>query len=137
MTDMATAITQLAGTDRLKESVAWKRNFRDALDQQTKQIDKLLDDLQEEKQARNAIGAKQEKPAVYTPQDQRPVIQAEENPYRVSFTKTGIEVSALLTDLASANELINTINALKFLLRPEASSIKRPEDANDGTDEML
>jgi hypothetical protein len=48
----------------------------------------------------------------------------------VSFTKTGIEVSALLTDLASADELISTINALKLLLRP-AASIKRPEDAND------
>jgi hypothetical protein len=78
----------------------------------------------------------QEKPAVrpHTPQDQRfaapHVIQTEESPYRVSFTKTGIEVSALLTDLASADELISTINALKLLLRP-AASIKRPEDAND------
>ena len=99
----------------------WKRNFRDALDQQTKQIDKLLEDLQEEKQARRGVAPKQEKPAVYTPQDQRPVIQADENPYRVSFTKTGIEVSALLTDLASADELISTINALKYLLPPAAS----------------
>ena len=69
-----------------------------------------------------------------TPQDQRfsapPVIQTEESSYRVSFTKTGIEVSALLTDLASADELISTINALKLLLQPTAS-IKCPEDAND------
>ena len=95
--------------DEVRDDRTWKRNFRDALDQQTKQIDKLLEDLQEEKQARNAIGAKQEKPAVYIPQDQRPVI---ESSYHVSFTKTGIEVSALLTDLASADELISTINAL-------------------------
>jgi len=102
----------------LKESVAWKRDFRYALDQQTKQIDKLLEDLQEEKQARKGVAPKQEKPAV---QDQRPVIQTEESSYRVSFTKTGIEVSALLTDLASTDELISTINALKYLLRPAAS----------------
>ena len=100
------------------DGLLWKRNFRDALDQQTKQIDKLLEDLQEEKRARKDVAPKQEKPAM---QDQRPVIQADENPYRVSFTKTGIEVSALLTDLASANELISTINALKSLLRPAAS----------------
>ena len=91
MTDMATAITQLAGTDMLKESVAWKRDFRDALDQQTKQIDKLLEDLQEEKQARKGVAPKQEKPAVrpHTPQDQRfaapPVIQTEESPDRVKL----------------------------------------------------
>ena len=114
-TGTATAITQLAGTDRLKESVAWKRDFRYAIDQQTKQIDKLLEDLQEEKQARKGVAPKQEKQAV---QDQRPVI---ESSYHVSFTKTGIEVSALLTDLASADELISTINALKLLLRPAAS----------------
>ena len=67
---------------------------------------------------------------MYTPQDQRLPLPHEESSYRVSFTKTGIEVSALLTDLASADELISTINALKLLLRP-AASIKRPEDAND------
>ena len=76
------------------------------------------------------VAPKQEKQAVHTPQGQRPVIQPVESLYRVSFTKTGIEVSALLTDLASADELISTINALKLLLRP-AASIKRPEDAND------
>jgi hypothetical protein len=89
----------------------WKRNFRDALDQQTKQIDKLLEDLQEEKQARIGVAPKQEKQAVHTPQDQQPVIQTDESSYRVSFTKTGIEVSALLTDLVSANELISALNA--------------------------
>jgi len=107
----------------------WKRNFRDALDQQTKQIDKLLEDLQEEKQARKGVAPKQEKPAMI-PQDQRLALPPEESSYRVSFTKTGIEVSALLTDLASADELISALNALKLLLRP-AASIKCPEDAND------
>ena len=105
----------------MRNDQTWKRDFQYVLDRQTKQIDKLLDDLQEEKQARKGVAPKQEKPAV---QDQRPVI---ESSYHVSFTKTGIEVSALLTDLASADELISTINALKLLL-PPAASIKRPED---------
>jgi len=79
----------------------------------------------------------QEKPAVrpHTPQDQRfaapHVIQTEESPYRVSFTKTRIEVSALLTDLASADELISALNALKLLLRPAASN-KEKEVADVG-----
>ena len=111
-----------------QEMLTWKRDFRDALDQQTKQIDKLLEDLQEEKQARKGVAPKQEKPAVHTPQDQRFAAPFEESLYRVSFTKTGIEVSALLTDLASADELISTINALKYLL-PPAASITRPEAA--------
>jgi len=106
---------------------AWKRDFQYALDQQTKQIDKLLEDLQEEKQARKGVAPKQEKPAMI-PQDQRLALPPEESSYRVSFTKTGIEVSALLTDLASADELISALNALKLLLRP-AASIKCPEDA--------
>jgi hypothetical protein len=38
--------------DEVRDDRTWKRDFRDALDQQTKQIDKLLEGLQEEKQAR-------------------------------------------------------------------------------------
>ncbi len=47
-------------------------------------------------------------------------------PYKVSFTKEGIEVAARLNDLAGADELIQAINALKLLLKP-ASEIKKPE----------
>jgi len=36
-------------------------------------------------------------------------------------------VSARITDLASADELIRSINALKLLLRP-ISEIKKPDD---------
>jgi hypothetical protein len=49
------------------------------------------------------------------------------SPYKVTFTTGGIEVVARITDLASADEVINTINALKLLLKP-ASEIKRPDD---------
>jgi hypothetical protein len=55
-----------------------------------------------------------------------PTIAAGE-PFRVSFSPGGIEVSARLTDLASADELIRSINALKLLLRP-ISEIKKPDD---------
>ena len=48
-------------------------------------------------------------------------------PFRVSFSGSGIEVTARLTDPASADELIRSINALKLLLRP-ASEIKKPDD---------
>jgi hypothetical protein len=48
-------------------------------------------------------------------------------PYRVSFSPGGIEVSARLTDLATADELIRSINALKLLLRP-ASETKKPDE---------
>jgi deoxycytidine triphosphate deaminase len=42
----------LALQDEVRDDRTWKRDFRDALDQQTKQIDKLLEGLQEEKEAR-------------------------------------------------------------------------------------
>ena len=48
-------------------------------------------------------------------------------PYRVSFSPGSIEVSAHLTDLASADELIRSINALKLLLRP-SSEIEKPDE---------
>jgi hypothetical protein len=47
--------------------------------------------------------------------------------FRVSFSPNGIEVSARITDAASADELIRSINALKLLLRP-ASEIKKPNE---------
>lgn len=46
--------------------------------------------------------------------------------FRLSFSPGGIDVSGRLTDMASADELIRTINALKMLLRP-ASEIKKPD----------
>jgi len=45
----------------------------------------------------------------------------------LSFSGSGIEVTARLTDPASADELIRSINALKLLLRP-ASEIKKPDE---------
>jgi hypothetical protein len=38
--------------DEVRDDRTWKRDFRNALDEQTKQIDKLLEGLQEEKSAR-------------------------------------------------------------------------------------
>ncbi len=55
-----------------------------------------------------------------------PTFEAAE-PFRVSFSGSGIEVTARLTDAASADELIRSINALKLLLRP-VSEIKKPSD---------
>ena len=45
-------------------------------------------------------------------------------PFRVSFSGSGIEVTARLTDPASADELIRSINALKLLLRPASENQK-------------
>jgi len=51
----------------------------------------------------------------------------DDEPFRVSFTGTGIEVTARITDVASADQMIRSIEALKMLLRP-ASEIKKPDD---------
>ncbi len=75
----------------------------------------------------DAKGQQQEKPM--TPATHQPVrIQPPptNEPYRVSFSPGGIEVSARLTDPASADELIRSINALKLLLKP-ISEIKEPD----------
>lgn len=50
----------------------------------------------------------------------------DDEPFRVSFSPGGIDVTARITDLASADELIRSINALKLLLRP-VSEIKKPD----------
>ncbi|MDE2465426.1 MAG: hypothetical protein KGO02_17195 [Alphaproteobacteria bacterium] len=52
-------------------------------------------------------------------------------PFRVSFTGAGIEVSGLLSSPERADELVRAINALKVLLRP-AGSATRP-DAEEET----
>lgn len=45
-------------------------------------------------------------------------------PFRVSFSPGGIDISGRVTDLESADELVRTINALKLLLKPNAEMKK-------------
>lgn len=59
-----------------------------------------------------------------------PAALTAEEPFRVSFSPGGIDVTARIIDLASADELIRSINALKLLLRP-SSDFKKPADDPD------
>ena len=47
-------------------------------------------------------------------------------PFRVSFTGSGIEIAGRITDAESADELVRAVNALKLLLRPVGEA-KRPD----------
>lgn len=58
----------------------------------------------------------------------------DDEPFRVSFTGSGIEVTARLTDVASAEHMIRSIEALKLLLKP-AREIKKPDQVSDGDDD--
>lgn len=51
---------------------------------------------------------------------------SEDEPFRVSFTGSGIEIVARLTNEASADELMRAVSALKMLLKP-SNQVKRPE----------
>lgn len=53
----------------------------------------------------------------------------EDEPFRVSFTGTGIEVTARLTDVASADQMIRSIEALKLLLKP-VGQVNKSEDSD-------
>lgn len=61
-------------------------------------------------------------------------LQGQNEPYRVSFTPSGIEVVAKLTTADSADELIQVITNLKALIKKPISAIgiegKKDEAAN-------
>jgi hypothetical protein len=79
--------------------------------------------------ANSGSNTKQEKPTMHVHQSgvRNPPASPLGEPFRVSFSPGGIDVTGRLTDMASADELIRTINALKLLLQP-VSEIQKPSD---------
>ena len=53
-----------------------------------------------------------------------------EEPYRLLFTGGGIEITANITSLESADDLVRAVNALKVLLKPAGQGI-RPESSRE------
>lgn len=51
-------------------------------------------------------------------------------PFRVSFTGSGIEITGRITTAADADDLVNAVNALKLLLKP-AGHAKRPDEPEE------
>lgn len=69
---------------------------------------------------------KQESPSMQAQSVSSRATPSSTEPFRVSFSPGGIDVSGRITDMESADELVRTINALKLLLKP-TSEIKKPE----------
>lgn len=72
----------------------------------------------------------QSRPAIPKPAAMAGPVLNPDEPYRVSFTPTGIEVVGKLTTEASADDFVRVINSLKLLLKPPGQ-IKNPVAADD------
>ena len=59
---------------------------------------------------------------------------AESEPFRVSFTGCGIEITAKLTTPDVADDLIQAVSALKLLLRP-TDFVKWPEPREESAEQ--
>jgi hypothetical protein len=72
---------------------------------------------------------KQEKDVIHHQQPRREVPKGEVEPFRVTYTTGGIEVSGRLTDTESAEHFIGTIEALKRLLPAAPKRSEKDDEA--------